>query len=147
MVSVPFPQINRDERDVLYRAIIADLPRIVDVVLAIGRSEYALARVLRTRYEAELLLLDDLGWTPTVPGLDRFELTSPPRRLAHALHRLGRVSHGRIVEYFAEDPATPLDAIAQARLSTTRSWPMSVTGCWRNSLGRRSLLPLNRVGA
>src|SRR5690606_25076612 len=69
-------------------------------VLALGRGEYALARLLRTRYEAGLRLLDDLGWEPIAPADRDVELTTSPRQLAHALHHLGRLSHERLTDYF-----------------------------------------------
>jgi hypothetical protein len=102
--------LRRDDRDVLHPALIADLG------------------VLRTWIEAELRLLDDLGWIWAVEG-ETFELTVPDEQLARALQRLVRSSGRRLgaigrrtlMERGAVDPVTAdLDRVDPERLAAVK---------------------------
>jgi hypothetical protein len=93
---MPTQAIRREQRDALYREVVLDLTDIGSVMVAIDDGDYALARKLRTRYETQLRLLDDIGWNPNDPG-EEFELTMPDTELAQLMLRLGRLRLARIL--------------------------------------------------
>lgn len=76
--------INNHQRKLLYDAALADLSGIGDVAIEIDSGRIVEAQVLRQRYEDELRLLDDLGWSPE-DKRESFELTIPIERLTRLL--------------------------------------------------------------
>lgn len=80
--------ITRDQREALWERLIIDLTGIGDISLALHEEQWAKARALRMRFEADMRLLDDLGWARHDPG-ERFELTIPPDELKATIERLG----------------------------------------------------------
>lgn len=76
--------INKNQRKLLYDAALADLSGIGDVAIEIDSGRIVEAQVLRQRYEDELRLLDDLGWSPE-DKRESFELTIPIERLTRLL--------------------------------------------------------------
>jgi hypothetical protein len=93
-------------RDALYAATVADLREgIPAMLLAFNLGRFPFARVLRARNEAEMALLDDLGWEPWADTNGPFELTLPDPQLLHALHRIGRRSYEELTRYLEDDAA------------------------------------------
>jgi hypothetical protein len=81
--------INRRYRDALYDGLMTDFTAIGDIFSHLHNDEPAHARRLHRRFEAELRLLDDLGWEQD-PDAKEFELTMPARELRpdHRAHLL-----------------------------------------------------------
>lgn len=91
-------------RDALYKATVADLGEGLPAMLvALNRSSFPFARLLRDRNEAEMALLDDLGWEPSPDTNGPFELTLPDAQLLHVLHRIGRRSYEELTRYLEDD--------------------------------------------
>jgi len=76
--------ITRAQRDALYEEMLSDLTGVGDIYLALNNRDDEAARRLWQRFEAELRLLDQLGWSPVEP-LDRFEIDLPQEVLVRAL--------------------------------------------------------------
>jgi hypothetical protein len=72
---------------VLYQSLLDDLSAIGDVYLALSAGDIADAQRLRRRFDADLQLLDHLGWERDT---DRYlhEVTMPRDALAQLLTRL-----------------------------------------------------------
>jgi hypothetical protein len=79
--------INRRDRDAIYDALMTDLSAIGDIFNHLHNDEPANARRLHHRFEAELRLLDDLGWEQE-PEATEFELTMPARQLRPIIERV-----------------------------------------------------------
>ena len=93
-------------RDALYEATVADLREgIPALLLALNVGKFAFARLLRARNEAEMALLDDLGWEPYPDTNGPFELTLPDPQLLHVLHRIGQTSYEQLTRYLEDDTA------------------------------------------
>lgn len=98
--------ITHRYRDALYEATVADLREgIPAMLLAFNLGKFPLARVLRARNEAEMALLDDLGWEPYADTNGPFELTLPDPQLLHVLHRIGQRSYEELTRYLEDDTA------------------------------------------
>ena len=96
-------------RDALYEATIADLrDGLSAMLLALDLGRFPFARLLRVRNEAEMALLDNLGWEPWADTSGPMELTLPDPQLLHALHRIGRRSYEQLTRYL-EDAAAHHD--------------------------------------
>lgn len=79
--------ITRAQRDAIWADLVADLSAIGDIDIALRHDEWAKARELRTRFEQDMRLLDDLGWGQHDPG-EQFALTIAPDDLTRTLQRL-----------------------------------------------------------
>ncbi|ADB49120.1 hypothetical protein [Conexibacter woesei] len=79
--------LTRQQRDLLHGAILNDLARLSAVPNLVRTGQIKLAKVLRTRCEAQWRLLDDLGW-PCEDPRATIELTLPDPVYARALSRL-----------------------------------------------------------
>jgi hypothetical protein len=79
--------ITRPQREVLWENIVTDLNAIGDIYVALHDEQWAKARALRMRFEADWRLLDDIGWARHDPG-ERFELTIPREELKATIERL-----------------------------------------------------------
>lgn len=79
--------LTSEQRGLLHRAILNDLARLSAIPDLVRAGRIKLARVLRTRYEAQWRLLDDLGW-PCEDPRKTIELTLPDPVFARALSRL-----------------------------------------------------------
>jgi hypothetical protein len=79
--------ITREQREVLWENVVTDLNGIGDIYVALHNEQWAKARALRMRFEADMRLLDDIGWARHDPG-QRFELTIPLDELKATLERL-----------------------------------------------------------
>lgn len=60
--------ISRWYRDTLYGGLLDDLTALDDILTHLRNDEPIDARRLRNRCDAELRLLDDLGWETTAAG-------------------------------------------------------------------------------
>ena len=106
--------ITRRYRDALYAATVADLREgIPAMLLALNLGRFPFARLLRTRNEAEMALLDAFGWDPYPDTNGPFELTLPEPQFLHALHRIGQRSYEELTRYL-EDPAAHHDPAERA---------------------------------
>jgi hypothetical protein len=79
--------ISRWYRDTLYGGLMDDLSALGDVVTHLRHDEAIDARRLRKRFDAELRLLDDLGWEKE-PDAQHFELTMPASELRPIIERV-----------------------------------------------------------
>jgi len=79
--------INRGYRDAVYAGLMDDLTALDDICTHLKKDEPDHARRLRNRFEAELRLLDDIGWERE-PDAERFELTMPARELRPIIERI-----------------------------------------------------------
>jgi hypothetical protein len=79
--------INRTDRDALYGELMTDFTAIGDIYTTLDNDEPLVAKRLRRRFEAELRLLDDLGWEQE-PEAERFELTMTATELKPIIERL-----------------------------------------------------------
>lgn len=79
--------INRRYRDTLYAGLMDDLSALDDIERHLRKDEPSDAKRLRNRFDAELRLLDDIGWERE-PDAERFELTMPARELRPIIERI-----------------------------------------------------------
>jgi hypothetical protein len=79
--------INRRYRDAIYDGLMTDLSAIGDIFSHLHNDEPAKARRLHHRFEAELRLLDDLGWEQETQATE-FELTMPAQKLRPIIERV-----------------------------------------------------------
>jgi hypothetical protein len=79
--------ITRGQRDALYEEMLSDVTRAGDIYVALGKGDGEEARRLWRRFEAELRLLDEIGWSPVEP-LERFAIQIPQDLLVRALGHL-----------------------------------------------------------
>lgn len=101
-------------RDALYETTVADLREgIPAMLLALNLGKFPFARLLRARNEAEMALLDNLGWEPYAGTNGPSELTLPDPQLLHVLHRIGRRSYEELTHYL-EDHAAHHDPAERA---------------------------------
>jgi hypothetical protein len=78
--------VTRAQRDALHEEMLSDLTAVGAVYLAPSKAEGQEARRL-WRFEPELRLLDDIGWSPVKP-LDRPAIQMPLEVLVRALGHL-----------------------------------------------------------
>jgi hypothetical protein len=83
--------ITRRERDAIYQEVMTDLSGIGDIWIVLRKRDYETAQAYRRRFEDDMRLLDDLGWSDDAPG-ERFTITMPERDLARALRRLNEMA-------------------------------------------------------
>jgi hypothetical protein len=79
--------ITRAHRDALYEELPTELTGLEDVYLALSNGDGELARDLWRRFDAELRLLDQLGWAPVEP-IEEFAIDLPRDVLIRAVGRL-----------------------------------------------------------
>lgn len=80
-------RIVRTQRDALYDCLVAELSVIGDIHQNLRHDDPARAKELRSRCEAEMQLLDDLGWEKE-PDTSLFELTMPASLLRPLIERI-----------------------------------------------------------
>lgn len=107
--------INRRYRDTLYAGLMNDLSALEDIGTHLRNDEPSHAKRLRNRFDAELRLLDDIGWEPE-PDAERFELTMPAKELRPIIERI----YWTAVNSLADDPHELVEDTAhQLRVATT----------------------------
>jgi len=79
--------IDAEQRAALWGDVTLDLTGIDAIYLAIRDREWEKARALRCRFEADMRLLDDIGWAEHEPG-ECFAITVPAEELRPVLQRL-----------------------------------------------------------
>ncbi|MFZ2050610.1 MAG: hypothetical protein WAU69_06730 [Solirubrobacteraceae bacterium] len=79
--------IIRTERDALYHSLVIDLSAIGDIHTSLQHDDTDTAIRLWRRFEAELRLLNDLGWDRPQQAR-HFELTMPPTELRPIIERI-----------------------------------------------------------
>ncbi|ADB49133.1 hypothetical protein [Conexibacter woesei] len=95
--------LTREQRDALHAEAITELAEIGDLYLALENDDYRLAHELWRRYEPLLLLLDQIGWEPTLADdASVVEVAMPDAQLATAARRLTRVTLGRLRHQFEQ---------------------------------------------
>jgi hypothetical protein len=80
-------KVGRQNRTVLYQSLLDDLSAIGDIYLALSARDIADAQRLRHRFDADLQLLDHLGWERE-PDRYLHEVVMPRDSLAQLLTRL-----------------------------------------------------------
>jgi hypothetical protein len=110
--------ITRRERDALYHSLIVSLSAIGDIHTSLQKDDPGPAMRLWRRFEAELCLLDDLGWDREQQAR-HFELTMPPAELRPIIERI----YWNTVGMLAEEPQEIDETEAALLRSTTASCP------------------------
>lgn len=87
--------ISAVQRNAIHDDVIHDLTGVGDIYIHLGRGDVGAAPRLRRHYEADLPLLDDLGWAVEDPRA-QFELTLPTPMLQRALIRLAAIGAARL---------------------------------------------------
>jgi hypothetical protein len=90
--------ITREQRDALRLEILDGLYAIGDLSIALNQQDYEQAQRYRQRFEDEMRLLDDLGWTEEDERA-RFELTLPAEQLKPTLKRMSEQAEGAIQQF------------------------------------------------
>lgn len=110
--------ITRSERDALYNSLIISLSPIGDIHMSLQEDDSDSAMRLWRRFDAELRLLDDLGWDREQQAR-RFELTMAPAELRPIIERFYWNTVGMLA-----DEAQEIDETEAALLrSTTTACP------------------------
>jgi len=104
--------ITRAHRDALYEELLTDLTRVGDIYLALENGDGQLAQRLWRRYDAELRLLDQLGWSPVEP-VERFAIDLPQELLVRALGGL-RERAEQVVETHITEPKEGVEVAQRA---------------------------------
>jgi hypothetical protein len=89
--------IIRTERDALYHSLITSLSAIGDIHTSLQKDDPDSAIRLWRRFDAELRLLDDLGWDRE-QQVRHFELRMPPAELRPILERFYWNTIGMLAE-------------------------------------------------
>lgn len=79
--------ISGEARDAIYELVRTRLGGLDDVLLSLGKEDFATAKRLGREFAGDLRLLDDLGWRQD-DEREAVELTMPPDELAAVLRRL-----------------------------------------------------------
>jgi hypothetical protein len=107
--------INRRYRDTLYAGLMHDLSALDDIGIHLRNDEASNARRLRNRFDAELRLLDDIGWERE-PDAECFELTMPAKELRPIIERV----YWTAVNSLADNPhELDEDVVARCQDATT----------------------------
>jgi hypothetical protein len=104
--------ITRAQRDALYEEMLTDLTAVGDIHLELDKGNGEDARQLWRRFEAELRLLDQLGWNPVEPR-EQFAIDLPPELLVRALGHLEERAEQTVGEHLAQ-PNNSLEITRQA---------------------------------
>ena len=79
---------DREQRAVLWTDLVADLTGIGDVYGALAAGEWGKAKELRHRFEADMRLLDDIGWGREDIHSDTYAITVEADALRRVFVRL-----------------------------------------------------------
>jgi hypothetical protein len=83
--------IAREQRNVLYDQLVADLSAVGDIHIDLREGRCDAARALRRRYFDEMRLLDEIGWGAEDPG-ETFAITMDRTALVDTLARLNTLA-------------------------------------------------------
>jgi hypothetical protein len=83
--------IVREQRDVVYDQLVADLSAVGDLHIELSAGRFDAARRLRRRFFDEMRLLDEIGWGAEDPG-ETFAITMERAALVDTLARLSTVA-------------------------------------------------------
>lgn len=114
--------ITRTERDALYHSLIVSLTAIGDIHTSLQHDDPDSAIRLWRRFDAELRLLDDLGWDQEQQAR-HFELTMPQAELRPILERF----YWNTIGMLAEEPREIDEPEAAVLHSTTVACPAILT--------------------
>ncbi|HYI79586.1 MAG TPA: hypothetical protein VEW67_01850 [Thermoleophilaceae bacterium] len=108
--------IGREQRDAIYQEVALDLNGLTDLWTEFDRGSFDRARELRTRFELDMRLLDDIGWEPEQEA-GKFELTMDGVDLAAVVSYLigetGAILRTHIVEPIERAPHAERSVRAQ----------------------------------
>jgi hypothetical protein len=108
--------IGREQRDAIYQEVALDLNGLTDLWTEFDRGNFDRARDLRTRFELDMRLLDDIGWEPEQEA-DEFELTMDGVDLAavvsYLIDQTGAILRTHIVEPIEQAPHAERSVRAQ----------------------------------
>ena len=108
--------IGREQRDAIYQEVVLDLNGWTDLWTEFNRGNFDRARELRTRFELDMRLLDDIGWEPEQEA-DEFELTMDGVDLAavvsYLIDQTGAILRTHIVEPIEQAPHAERSVRAQ----------------------------------
>lgn len=90
--------ITRAQRDAIYEAVVTHLSGIGDVWIVLEGGDFATAKRLGRDFAEDLLLLEGLGWTPSIDR-ETVPLTVPPGELTRTLTRLHKHAAGALGDY------------------------------------------------
>ena len=131
--------IGREQRDAIYQEVALDLTGLTDLWTEFNRGNFDRARELRTRFELDMRLLDNIGWEPEPEGAE-FELTMDGVDLAavvsYLIAQTGAILRTHIVEPIERTPHTVRSVQAQTAFgqlvgaTAQRNWraPAKVSG-------------------
>ncbi len=114
--------ITRTERDALYHSLIVSITAIGDIHTSLQHDDPDSAIRLWRRFDAELRLLDDLGWDQEQQAR-HFELTMPQAELRPILERF----YWNTIGMLAEEPREIDEPEAAVLRSTTVACPAILT--------------------
>jgi hypothetical protein len=92
--------ISRAQRDALYEEAVDDLSAVGDIEVALDSGKGEEARYLWRRFDADLRLLDQIGWARTDPR-EEFTIDLPPELLVRVLGRMEDRAEHAISEHLA----------------------------------------------
>lgn len=99
--------IDRMQRAVLWADIVTDLTALDDLYRALDCGEYAKAKALRCRFEADMRVLDDIGWARDDHESETYAITVPLDELRRTIKRLHDdaegVAHRQLVDSSLDD--------------------------------------------
>jgi hypothetical protein len=108
--------IGREQRDAIYQEVALDLNGLTDLWTEFDRGNFDRARELRTRFELDMRLLDDIGWEPEQES-DEFDLTMDGVDLAavvsYLIDQTGAILRTHIVEPIEQAPHAERSVQAQ----------------------------------
>ncbi len=102
--------ITRAQRDALYEEVLGELTGVGDIYLCLDKGDAEQARRLWERFEAQLRLLDEIGWGEVEPQ-ERFDVDMPPELLARAMGRLQERAEQAVGSHISE----PKDGVEVAQ--------------------------------
>ncbi len=102
--------ITRAQRDALYEEVLGELTGVGDIYLCLNKGDAEQARRLWARFESQLRLLDEIGWSEVEPR-DRFSIELPHDLLVRALGRLQERAEQAVGSHISE----PKDGVEVAQ--------------------------------
>jgi hypothetical protein len=100
------------QRAAIYDDVIHELTGVGDIFICLQQGDIDDAQRIRRRCEADMRLLDDLGWAEGDPR-GRFELTMPALQLQRTLGRLSAIAAARLRDA-CQPPDESVSRIAHA---------------------------------